>query len=201
MGKKGMCLGVCLLFAVSVWTWGLIQDRQYLNRELIRLHVVANSDSESDQSIKLQVRDAIITSISADLEKVGDVQSAKDYLQDNLAKIQTVANKTLEAAGVDSQAVVTFCKEKFDIRRYDTFSLPTGVYNSLRVVIGDGQGRNWWCVAFPALCTSATTDGFEAAAETAGMDDSLSGTLSGDYQLRFYLLDALGRLENFCLRD
>ena len=201
MGKKGMCLVVCLLLVVSVWTWGLLQDRQYLDRELIRLHIVANSDSEWDQSVKLKVRDAIIDSISADLENEGDVQSAKAYLRDNLSKIQTVANKTLEAAGVDSQAVVTFCKEKFDIRKYDTFSLPAGVYNALRVVIGDGQGKNWWCVAFPALCTSATTDEFEAAAQTAGMDEGLSGTLSGDYQLRFYLLDALGRLENCSLRE
>ena len=117
MGKKGMCLVVCLLLVVAVWTWGLLQDRQYLDRELIRLHIVANSDSEWDQSVKLKVRDAIIDSISADLENVGDVQSAKAYLRDNLSKIQTVANKTLEAAGVDSQAVVTFCKEKLS-RKY-----------------------------------------------------------------------------------
>ena len=138
MGKKGTCLAICLLLAVSVWTWGLLRDRQYLNEELIRLHVVANSDSEQDQNIKLQVRDAIVASLSEGMADIGDVQAAKDYLQENLSKIETVANKTLEAAGVDSRAVVTLCKEAFDIRKYDTFTLPAGVYESLRIVIGEG---------------------------------------------------------------
>ncbi|MDO5545696.1 MAG: stage II sporulation protein R [Eubacteriales bacterium] len=203
MGKKAKCLGICLLLAVSVWTWELLRDRQYLDQELIRLHVVANSDSEADQSIKLQVRDAIVASLSEGMADIGDVQAAKAYLRENLSKIETIANNTLEAAGVDSRAAVTLCKETFDIRKYDTFTLPAGVYESLRVVIGEGQGHNWWCVAFPTLCMSATTEEFEAAARTAGMDDTLSQTLSGepDYQLRFYLLDVLGRMENLCFRE
>ena len=198
MGKSAKCLGVCLLLAVSVWTWGLLRDRQYLDQELIRLHVVANSDTEADQSIKLQVRDAIVASLSEGMADIGNVQAAKSYLRKNLSKIEAIANNTLQAAGVDSRAVVTLCRETFDIRKYDTFTLPAGVYESLRVVIGEGQGHNWWCVAFPTLCMSATTEGFEAAAQTAGMDENLSETLTGGYQLRFFLLDALGRVENIC---
>ena len=201
MRRKTKCLGICILLAASVWTWGLLRDRQYLNQELIRLHVVANSDSEQDQNTKLRVRDAIVASLAEGMADIGDVQAAKDYLQENLTKIETVANQVLEAAGVDSRAVVTLCKETFDIRKYDSFTLPSGVYESLRVVIGEGQGKNWWCVTFPALCMSASSDAFEAAAKTAGMDDTLSQTLTGGYQLRFYLLDALGRVENFCLRE
>lgn len=198
MGKSAKCLGVCLLLAVSVWTWGLLRDRQYLDQELIRLHVVANSDTEADQSIKLQVRDAIVASLSEGMADIGNVQAAKAYLRENLSKIESIANKTLEAAGVDSRAVVTLCRETFDIRKYDTFTLPAGVYESLRVVIGEGQGKNWWCVAFPTLCMSATSEEFEEAAQTAGMDENLSATLTGGYQLRFFLLDALGRVENIC---
>ena len=198
MGKSAKCLGVCLLLAVSVWTWGLLRDRQYLDQELIRLHVVANSDTEADQSIKLQVRDAIVASLSEGMADIGDVQAAKAYLRKNLSKIEAIANNTLQAAGVDSRAVVTLCRETFDIRKYDTFTLPAGVYESLRVVIGEGQGHNWWCVACPTLCMSATTEDFEAAAQTAGMDENLSETLTGGYQLRFFLLDALGRAENIC---
>ena len=201
MRRKTKCLGICILLVASVWTWGLLRDRQYLNQELIRLHVVANSDSEQDQNTKLRVRDAIVASLAEGMADIGDVQAAKDYLQENLTKIETVANQVLEAAGVDSRAVVTLCKETFDIRKYDSFTLPSGVYESLRVVIGEGQGKNWWCVTFPALCMSASSDAFEAAAKTAGMDDTLSQTLTGGYQLRFYLLDALGRVENFCLRE
>ena len=191
-----MCLALCLLLVVSVWMWGLIRDRQYLDQELIRLHVVANSDSEVDQDIKLRVRDAIVDSLYAGMADIGDVQAAKAYLQENLGKIQCIANQTLEAAGVDSRAVVTLCRETFDIRKYETFSLPAGVYESLRVTIGEGQGRNWWCVAFPTLCMSATAEGFETAAQTAGMGDTLSETLTGGCQMRFFLLDVLGRVEN-----
>lgn len=201
MEKKARCLVFCLLLAVSVWTLGLLRDRQYLNQELIRLHVVANSDSEDDQNIKLRVRDAIVESLSEGMADIGNVQAAKAYLRENLSKIETIANNTLEAAGVDSRAVVTLCRETFDIRKYDTFTLPAGVYESLRVVIGEGEGHNWWCVAFPTLCTSATTEGFEMAAQTAGMDDTLSETLTGDYQLRFYLLNALGRVENLFFHE
>ena len=198
MGKKGTCLGICLLLTASVWTWGLIRDRQYLNKELIRLHVVANSDSEEDQNIKLRVRDAIVASLSEGMADIADVPAAKEYLRENLPKIEAIANRTLEAAGVDSRAAVTLCKETFDIRHYDTFTLPAGVYESLRVVIGEGQGKNWWCVAFPSLCMGATSEEFEKAAQTAGMDDTLSETLTGGLRLRFYLLDALGRAEKAC---
>ena len=196
MGRKAKCLALCLLLAVCVWTWGLYRDRQYLAQELIRLHVVANSDSEQDQNIKLRVRDAIVDSLYAGMADIGDIQAAKDYLRENLVKIENIANDTLAAAGVDSRAVVTLCRESFDIRNYDTFTLPAGVSESLRVTIGEGPGRNWWCVAFPTLCMSATSEEFETAAQTAGMDDTLSKTLTGGCQLRFYLLDALGRLEN-----
>ena len=198
MVKKVKCIGICLLLAVSVWTWGLIRDRQYLNQELIRLHVVANSDSEQDQNIKLRVRDAIVASLSDGMADIADVQAAKEYLRENLPKIEAIANRTLEAAGVDSRAAVTLCKEAFDIRKYDTFTLPAGIYESLRVVIGEGQGKNWWCVAFPSLCMGATSEEFEEVAQTAGMDDTLTETLTGGLQLRFYLLDALGRAEKAC---
>ena len=198
MGKKGTCLGICFLLAASVWTWGLIRDRQYLNQELIRLHVVANSDSEEDQNIKLRVRDAIVASLSEGMADIADVPAAKEYLRENLPKIEAIANRTLEEVGVDSRAAVTLCKEAFDIRHYDTFTLPAGVYESLRVVIGEGQGKNWWCVAFPSLCMGATSEEFEEAAQTAGMDNTLTETLTGGLQLRFYLLDVLGRAEKAC---
>ena len=201
MGKKAACFGFCLILTVSVWTLGLLRDRQYLDQELIRLHVVANSDSESDQAVKLQVRDAIVASLTEGMADIGDVQAAKTYLRENLTKIERIANDTLEAAGVDSRAVVTLCKETFDIRKYDTFTLPAGVYESLRVVIGEGEGHNWWCVTFPSLCMGATSEEFEEAAQTSGMDNTLSETLAGEYELRFYLLDLLGRVENLCFRE
>ena len=191
-------VGICLILAAFVWCGTLIADRERLNEELIRLHVVANSDSDEDQSIKLRVRDAVTESLQNDLAKVADVDEAKAYLQENLPKIQAVANETLEALGCNYEAVVTLCRETFDTRYYDTFTLPAGVYEALRITIGEGEGHNWWCVVFPSLCIPATSEGFETEAVGAGFPDSLTGALTGEeeYEVRFYLLDALGKLES-----
>lgn len=194
MKRAGLCLAAVLL----VWGWNLVSDREKLNEELIRLHVVANSDSREDQAVKLQVRDAVLESIRSELEDMSDMDAARAYLQENLPKIQFVANETLKAAGVEDDAVVTLCREAFNTRYYDTFTLPAGVYESLRIVIGKGEGHNWWCVAFPSLCMPATSAEFEEKAVGAGFSETLSGTLAGEreYSVRFYLLDAMGRLEN-----
>ena len=198
MRKQIRRVGICFLAAALFWCGALVADRTRLNEELIRLHVVANSDSEADQAIKLRVRDAVCRSLEEDLRRIGDIGEAKTYLQNNLPKIQAVANATLRAAGCDFEAVVSLCKETFDTRLYDTFKLPAGVYEALRITIGEGNGKNWWCVVFPTLCVPATSDGFADTAAGAGFSDALTGTLSGEkeYALRFYFLDALGKLEN-----
>lgn len=198
--KKGMKrIGICLLAVLAVWGGTLLADRKRLNEELIRLHVVANSDSREDQDIKLLVRDAVTNSLRRDLESMKDVEQAKQYLTENLPKIQAIANGALEQAGVSGEAVVSLCHEAFDTRYYDTFTLPAGVYEALRITIGKGEGHNWWCVVFPTLCVPATTEGFADTAAGAGFPDSLTGALTGqeEYEVRFYILDALGRVENY----
>lgn len=199
MKKMVKCVFACALLAAFVWCGTVIADRQRLNEELIRLHVVANSDRVEDQELKLLVRDAIIASLRQALADVRDTEQAKEYLQENLPKLQELANKTLDAAGSAQQAVVTLCREGFPTRQYNTFSLPAGIYEALRVTIGDGAGKNWWCVVFPSLCVPQTSQGFSDTAAGAGFPDALSGALTGEepYQIRFYLLDKLGELEKF----
>jgi len=190
-------LMICGLFAALCWSAILLADRRTISEELIRFHVVANSDSREDQSMKLLVRDAVLDSLRKDLQKIADVEQARTYLQDNLPKIRSVAIRTLESLGFDGGAEVSLCRETFDVRHYDTFSLPSGIYHSLRIVIGEGKGHNWWCVAFPTLCIPATVSGFESTAVSAGFSESLTDTLSGKdgCEIRFFLLDQLGRLE------
>ena len=185
----------CAGLASVIWTWGLIADRNTLHNEILRLHVVADSDSQEDQSIKLKVRDAVLESISEDLRNVADMEQAKAYIQENLPKIQQAANDCLAALGCEDTAVATLQEEIFDKRVYDTFSLPSGIYEALRITIGSGEGKNWWCVAFPTLCIPATSEGFEDVAVSAGFSETLTQTLEGEYEIRFYLLDLLGKLE------
>lgn len=191
---------ICALLVVFCWTWDIAADRKKLNDSLIRLHVVANSDETVDQEIKLQVRDAVLKSIQSDLRKIKDIRLAKEYIRDNLSRIQEAANETLIALGVEQRAIATFCQETFNIRHYDTFSLPAGVYDSLRIVIGAGEGRNWWCVAFPSLCFPATTEEFEAVAVNSGLSPKLVDTISngGRHRLRFFCLEKLGQVQK-CL--
>lgn len=188
-----------LILACLVWFGSVLADRQTLSEDIIRLHVVANSDSEEDQSIKLKVRDAIIARLEAIMQKLPTAKDARDYILEHLEELQTLANKVLKEVGSLDTARITLTEECFDTRQYETFSLPAGVYESLRVTIGKGEGHNWWCVVFPTLCSGATTEEFADTAAGSGFDQSLTGALEGEktYEIRFFLLDWLGKLQNF----
>ena len=196
-------IGICLVLAASVWCGSLLADRQRLNDELIRFHVVANSDSEEDQSIKLQVRDAVLNSLQNDLNKIADVNEARAYLQAKLPQIQAVANSVLEATGCDCEAVVTLCKEAFDTRYYDTFTLPAGIYEALRITIGEGEGHNWWCVAFPSLCLSATSEEFADKAGGQAFRTALPARWTGKKNTRcvFSCWTRWENWKNFYMQD
>jgi len=203
MGKSLKRIGICLLIAGIVWLAEVISNKQTLQQELIRLHVVAASDSEADQALKLQVRDAVVSSLRENMDRIEDPEQARAYLQENLPKLEALANRVLRDAGIGDTATVSLQPEEFATRYYDTFTLPAGVYEALRITIGEGKGHNWWCVVFPALCVGATVSEFEETARCAGLPDHLTGALAGEetYEARFLILDALGRLENFLHKE
>ncbi len=195
MVKKLKRIGFVAVLAAAVWFGGLLADSGLLQRELLRLHVVATSDSQADQAVKLQVRDAVLSSLEAGLRDMTDPEEALAYVREMLPKVESAANLALRAAGMEETATVSLTKEAFPTRDYDTFSLPAGVYQALRVVIGEGQGQNWWCVVFPQLCLGTEAEFVETAA-MAGMDETLTQTLEGDYEIRFWLLEKIGELRN-----
>lgn len=185
--------GAMLLFAA-----GLLRDSGTLERDLIRLHITANSDSREDQTLKLQVRDAIQEVLTPVMREQDDAQSAARILRDMLPQVQAAADKALQAAGSAQRAVVRLCREEFPARAYEDFSLPAGIYETLRVTLGEGKGHNWWCVVFPGLCLPASAETIETEAERVGMSDDLTRTVrqtDGYYAVRFKLLDLLGRLK------
>ncbi len=191
-------LGIMLIFGLF-YASDCEQQRQELTQNIVRLHVVANSDSDEDQHLKLLVRDAVISYLEPVLSDVQDMEAASEQLTTRVEEIREVAYAVLMASGCKDKVGVTLCKEAFDTRHYDTFSLPAGVYSSLRITIGDGEGHNWWCVVFPSLCLPATGEGFRDVAAGAGFSDTMSGSLSGkkQYKVRFFFMDVLGKLENF----
>ena len=176
----------------------LIQKNQELKNGLIRLHVTANSDALSDQEIKYKVKDSIVDYLNPLMENLPDKETAIAFLQKELKNIEKIAEDVLKIYGIDYDASVTLQKETFDTRVYDTFSLPAGVYDSLRIQLGSGSGKNWWCVTFPTLCVPRTEYEFADAAVSAGFDRELVETISStdDYEIRFFILDWLGKMEN-----
>ena len=178
---------------VCIYGWGIVTDSQALRENFLRLHVVGASDSKEDQDVKLLVRDAVLASLEEGLDDLTDPAAAYDYVARMLPKVEDAANRCLQAAGLSDTVAVSLTEEAFPTRDYDTFSLPAGVYQALRVVIGEGEGKNWWCVVFPQLCVG---EDFVETASVAGLSPELTGTLEGEYELRFWLLEKLGEVKN-----
>lgn len=153
-------LGILALAAGALtWGAGLLRDSKALEENLVRLHVVANSDSQEDQDLKLQVRDAIVAQLNGVMEELDSAQEAKEFLAEHLGELEDTANRVLQQAGSHLKAQVSLALEEFPTRVYDTFQLPAGLYEALRVTIGEGAGHNWWCVVFPTLCVPASSRG------------------------------------------
>ena len=186
---------IILLFFVGA----LVADKHTLHTQILRLHIVANSDSTEDQSAKLAVRDSVTAFLTEELQDISDCDEAKKNIFENLPKIRLVAVNTLQRIGRTDKVTVSLSEEFFDIRKYDTFSLPSGIYQSLRISIGNGEGKNWWCVVFPAFCKPVSAECFEQTAVENGMHRDLAASLSNDQGIhyRFYILDFIGKVENF----
>lgn len=194
--KRVAALVLLIVSALTVSVCAALQaQQQRMSEKIIRLHVVANSDSAADQSIKLHVRDAVLAAARQALQGTDDPQQA---IAQALPQLEAAANAALAAQGSRDTASVSFRRELFPTREYDTFSLPSGVYQSLRVTIGAGGGHNWWCVIFPSLCVPATADGFVQAAEAGGFTRAEIGLMTQadeGYVLKFRSLELLQALK------
>ena len=192
-----MCklLSVLLALSITVLLIGLlpVHGEEQIYDDVIRLHVIANSDAEIDQDLKLLVRDALLVRTEELLSTCKDRQTAEELLRDSLSLLYETAEETLRAAGCSDGVQILFDKESYPTRHYRSISLPAGDYLSLRVVIGNGDGQNWWCVLYPSLCLSAAGEAGEIA--DLGFRGEqyriITSTRSGAYEVRFKLLELL----------
>lgn len=196
MKKQTISLVLSVLCVLTVTGCAVLQSQQQrMAEKLIRLHVVANSDAAEDQRVKLVVRDAVLAEAGALLADASDARAA---IAGGLPQLEAAANAALRAEGSADTARVSFRRELFPTRVYSTFSLPAGVYPSLRVTLGEGNGHNWWCVIFPSLCTPATADGFAAAAAAGGFTQAeiaLMTQAEESYSVKFRSLELLQALK------
>ena len=173
-----LCIGLLLAIGCA----GLQASAQHkLSRKLLRLHVIANSDSREDQTIKLKVRDAVL-----------QCEVGRYPTEAQLQRIEQEAISCLRAHGYGEKVQVSCERMYFDTRTYPDFALPAGYYDALRVVIGEGQGKNWWCVVYPSLCTGFA----EAEAEGVLSEDEVSYIKKDGkkYVLRFKLQELISGL-------
>lgn len=175
------------LLAAVLWGGWSLREQQELADKVVRLHILANSDSEADQALKLRVRDAVLARAGELLVPSDDRQEAEAALREHLEELTALARKTVAAEGYDYPVTAELANTVFPTREYEDFSLPAGNYLALRVIIGDGAGKNWWCVVFPPLCAQTTTD-LAQTAMAAGLTDEdvrLIEESDGGYVLKF----------------
>jgi len=177
-----------LLFMIVVLAWfgTVIADREALSRELISVQILSDTDDQQAQRQKLEVRDAVMKYLEADMADIPDNSEARQYLLTNLSGIDGITNSLLEESGSHLLTRVSFTQEAFPEQKSGQYFIPSGVYDTLRIVLGKGQGEYCRAVIFPGQSSSA---GFSGE-----LNEALSG--SGE-KLRFHILNILGKIENF----
>ena len=171
----------CALAACCFYLGGIVADRQVLSDQWVRIHVVGATDDSADQAVKLQVRNRLLEALETELCGA-DPGRAWDTLEAELPRLQELAQEVLTDSGSTDTARVSLEQETFPQRSGDGFRLPAGVYRTLRVTIGEGQGHNWWGVLFPQTWE----------------EESVSTSLTEETpKIRFFFLEKLGELENW----
>lgn len=183
-----------VLIATLLLNFLPVHGEEAVYDDTVRLHVIAASDSAEDQNVKLKVRDSILRCVGEKMKTVKDTESAVNLLDSMKGEIKLCADETLKREGFDEEVKVEFGDEKYPVRYYDGFTLPSGTYKSLRIVIGDGEGKNWWCILFPSVCISNAVkakDDYVMAGFTPDQYKIIENGSGRKYKVRFKILEIL----------
>ncbi|NLF34550.1 MAG: stage II sporulation protein R [Clostridiales bacterium] len=203
-GKRGtglrrweiaLMLGFVAALVSGLWLTG---EQAAFSEKVIRLHVIANSDSEGDQALKLRVRDRILEESRAWMTAGAGLEETRGLLEAHLEELTAAAGQEVAAAGYEYR-VTAGLEDRvwFPTREYQDFALPAGRYTALRVVLGEGAGQNWWCVVFPPLCLGAVTEPVEETAAAAGLSPSEVSLITGatdGYVVKFKTIELWNKL-------
>lgn len=191
-------LTVSLILCAVLLVLGLmpVHGEDAVYDTVVRLHVLANSDSEEDQTLKLKVRDAVLEVTSPLLSDCKSQDEARAILEAHMDEIQTAAEGVILDEGREDPVEILFGTEDYPTRDYESFCFPEGEYLSLRVCIGAGEGKNWWCCVFPPLCVGAASankqdaeDAFVAVGLTPSQYKIITESEKPVYRVRFKLLE------------
>lgn len=193
--ELALLLGVLVTLCTGAW---LNQEQAELAGQVIRLHVIANSDSQEDQALKLEVRDRILERAQELYPPKATLEQARAVLEESLPELSQIGQQTVEEAGYSYPVTAQLTECWFPTKEYEEFALPAGTYTALRIVIGEGEGQNWWCVAFPPLCLGAASQSVEEAAQAGYFDADQTALITGEsegYVLKFKGMELLGELK------
>lgn len=197
MPKRFYVAIVILLIAMMALSFLPVHGERDIYDTVVRLHVLANSDTEEDQALKLMVRDGVLEAAAPLVEGCTTQAEAVEALTAHLNDLEAAALAVMESEGYDYPVTVLLGEEDYPTRTYESCAFPAGTYVSLRVLIGSGKGQNWWCCLFPPLCLSAATaksdneDAFIRVGLTKDQYGIITETGKTKYKVRFKLLEVL----------
>ena len=163
-----------------------------ISTKVFRLHILANSDSEDDQKLKLKVRDKILSVSDKMYNNCATVDDAVNTAKNNIDLFESTAAKVIIDNGYTYPVKAYVTKEYFDTRKYDNFTLPAGEYDSLKIEIGSAKGHNWWCVMFPSVCISGCVDDFDKSLS----NDEIKMITDGKYKYKFKVVEVYEKIKS-----
>lgn len=198
MKNKILISIITLILLFGILTVLPIHGESEIYSDVLRLHVIASSDSEADQALKLLVRDAVLLEAQTLLDGVYDRKKAESIISENLELFKATAEKAIRENGYDYPVSVELGKEEYPTKSYESCCFPAGEYTSLRILIGEAAGQNWWCVLFPPLCLSAATDAdaFASVGITDGQYQIITENENPKYKIRFKILESFSEAIN-----
>ena len=192
-----LSLTASVLAAAAILSVLPVSGEHRIYDDVLRLHVIAESDAEADQALKLRVRDAVLACVSEAVAGCTSFEEADAAVGAMLEEIRTAAEICVAENGGTCPVTVTLAPEKYPRRDYGASCLPAGVYQSLKVTLGDGAGKNWWCVLFPTVCIRfAEGEADEDAYLAAGFTPEEYRIITGDggWKVKFRILEILSEL-------
>jgi stage II sporulation protein R len=191
-------VAAALVLSLAISLCGFTGECNEIRERVLRLHVLANSNTKEDQQLKLKVRDTVTETAAGLFDTAADEGEALEQAKAKLPIIEAAAQQRVYQEGYDYTVKAELCEMYFTTRHYDTVTLPAGIYDALRITIGNGKGKNWWCVVFPPLCVSAATQAKEISDVLEPEQEEIV-TKPEKYEVRFKIVEIFEDICN-CFR-
>ena len=161
--------------------------------DVFRFHILANSDSEEDQALKLKVRDKVLEKTKILFDTANSKSDAEEFVKANLETIEKIAQNEVYKNGYNYPVKAEVVNMHFDTRYYESYTLPSGMYDALRITIGNAKGHNWWCVMYPSICISTVDEGKDRAKDALS-DDEYSVVTDDKVEYKFFIVELFQKI-------